>query len=86
MRSLAEAEVWAAVPDLQVTSVGLHPGKVRILQDLVVELRPAGMAVLFRPVGARERTLVGRATTSHPDCTAASNLTLPRAATNRAYT
>src|SRR5215471_808176 len=76
MRSRVVAEVWAAVLDLPATLAALHPGKVRIPRDLAVGLRPAGMAVLSRRGGAKERKRVGRATTFRLVCTDANPLRL----------
>ena len=66
----------AAVLDLPVTLAAPHPGKVRIPRDLAVGLRPAGMAVLSRRGGAKERKRVGRATTFRLVCTDANPLRL----------
>ena len=74
MCSLVGAGAWAAVLDLLATLAALHLGKVRILRDLVVDLRLAGMAVLCRRGGAKERKRVGRATTFRLVCTDANPL------------
>jgi len=71
MRSRAEAEAWAVA-----MLADTHRGKVRILQVLAEELRPAGKAAPFRRVGARERKQVGVATMSRQACTDAERLLL----------
>jgi len=79
MRSRAEAEAWAVA-----MLADIRRGRVRILQVLAEELRPAGMAAPFRLGGARGRKQAGVATTFRQACTDAKAYCVLKSAIARA--